>query len=159
MDSFVSFSGRRADWNTEQYNAQPASALRCCLTADCIPLGRQSVADGFYQSSLVGLWPSLAGRFDVGTLYADGDNLAATQGSQGTAGQSIWGPFHLAHRRIAPWFGRWWYPAGVCPCNQRDCFLSARLYPGRSEWTCITNLPRFVSSLCRLWLLGQGGYG
>ena len=38
-------------------------------------------------------------------------------------------------------FGRWWYPAGVCPCNQRDCFLSPRLYPGRSGWTCITNLP------------------
>ena len=132
----------------EQYNAQQASALRGCLTADRIPLGRQSFADGFYQSTLVGLWPSFAGRFDVGTVYADGDNLAATQCSQGTTRPGIWSTFHLAHRRIAAWFGRWWHPAGICPCNQRDCFLSARLYPCRSGWTCLASIPRHVSSTC-----------
>ena len=47
--ALVRFSGRRADRNAEQYNAQQASALGCCLTADRTPLGRQSFADGFYQ--------------------------------------------------------------------------------------------------------------
>src|SRR5215216_7680331 len=105
------------------------------------------------------MWSSFSGWFDVGTLYADGDNLVTTQRPQGTAGQSIWGSFHIAYRRIAAGFGYRRHAAGLRTIDQRDCTFGFRLYPGRSEWTCITNLSRFVSSLCRLWRLAQSSYG
>ena len=47
--ALVRFGGRRIDRNAEQHNAQSTSAFRCCLAADCIALGRQSFAHGFYQ--------------------------------------------------------------------------------------------------------------
>ncbi len=88
------------------------------------------------------LWSALAVGALIGTLSSP------TLSQQGTTRPSIWGTVNLAHRRIAAWFSRWWHPAGICPCNQRDCFLCARLHPCRFGWTFFTSIPRHVSSAC-----------
>ena len=137
---------RRVDRNAEQYRAQQASASRDCLTVDRTALGRQPLADGFYQQTLVGLWRSFAGGVDVGTLYTHGDDLVAAPGSESATGQGVWGALDLAHGRVAPGFGRGWHPAGFYIVDQRDCDFGDRLYPRRFDRTAIASFPSLIAS-------------
>jgi hypothetical protein len=99
------------------------------------------------------LWSALALGALIGTLSS------TTQRPQGTVGQSIWSPFHIAHRRIAAGFGYRRHTAGLRAIDHRDCAFGFRLYSGRFCWAYIVNLARFGASDCRLRCLGERSDG